>query len=94
MQIRWQDDAIQDLQHLQEYISQDSPKNAKEIAQRILQVVGLLSHQPHIGRPGRVHDTRELVVAGTPFLLPYRVRNGVIEILKVLHEAMQWPEQF
>jgi toxin ParE1/3/4 len=94
MQIRWQEDAISDLQHLQDYISQDNPKTAKEIAQRILDVVSLLSSQPNMGRPGRVFGTRELVISGTPYLLPYRVRHQVIEILRVLHGAMQWPDKF
>jgi len=94
MQIKWQEAAILDLQYLQEYITQDKPRAAKEIAQRILEAVNLLSHQLSIGRPGRVPDTRELVVSGTPYLLTYRVRNEAIEILRVLHGAMQWPGRF
>lgn len=94
MQIRWQDRAIDDLQHLQEYISQENPKAAKQVANRIIQTVDLLRMQPNIGRPGRVPNTRELIVSGTPILLPYRMRNGMIEILRVLHGAMKWPDNF
>lgn len=94
MQIKWQDDAILDLQQLQKYIAQDNPRAAKEVGQRILKAVNLLSHQPNIGRPGRVPHTRELVVSGTPYFLPYRVRNEKIEILRVLHGAMRWPDKF
>lgn len=94
MQIKWQEDAILDLQHLQEYIAQDKPRAAMEVGQRILEAVNLLSHQPSIGRPGRVPHTSELIVSGTPYFLPYRVRNGAIEILRVLHSAMQWPDRF
>jgi toxin ParE1/3/4 len=39
-----------------------------------------------MGRPGRVPFTRELVVAGTPFVVIYRVRADV-EIVRVLHGA-------
>jgi toxin ParE1/3/4 len=35
-----------------------------------------------------------LVVANTPYLVPYRVRNNVIEILRVFHGARKWPQKF
>ena len=34
------------------------------------------------------------VVTGTPYILPYRVRAETIEILRVLHGAQQWPENY
>jgi toxin ParE1/3/4 len=42
---------------------------------------------PNIGRPGRIPDTRELVVVDTHFIVPYRVRDAEIEILSVFHGA-------
>jgi plasmid stabilization system protein ParE len=39
-------------------------------------------------------STRELVVANTPYLVPYRVRNNVVEILRVFHGARKWPQKF
>jgi toxin ParE1/3/4 len=53
----------------------------------------LLSENPEIGRPGRVRDTRELVVARTPFIVAYRIRPAVVEIVRVLHGAQRWPDQ-
>jgi toxin ParE1/3/4 len=47
-----------------------------------------------MGRPGRVISTRELVVSGTPYIVAYRVREGVVEILAVIHGAQQWPTSF
>lgn len=38
--------------------------------------------------------TRELVITGTPYLVPYRVVGDVIVILRVLHGARQWPDRF
>ena len=32
-------------------------------------------------RPGRIDGTRELVITGTSYILPYRVRHDAIEIL-------------
>jgi plasmid stabilization system protein ParE len=45
-----------------------------------------------MGRPGRVARTRELVVTGTPYILPYRVTAGVLEVLRVLHASRKWPK--
>ena len=47
-----------------------------------------------IGRKGRVEGTRELVIAGTPYIVPYRVRDDVVQIITVLHNAQRWPDQF
>jgi plasmid stabilization system protein ParE len=52
----------------------------------------LLDH-PALGRPGRVPGTRELVVSGTPYILPYRVQGETVQILHVLHGAQRWPER-
>jgi toxin ParE1/3/4 len=33
-------------------------------------------------------------VAGTPYIVPYRVTDGVIEIIRVIHSSQEWPESF
>ncbi|MGD2020834.1 MAG: type II toxin-antitoxin system RelE/ParE family toxin [Thiohalocapsa sp.] len=52
-----------------------------------------LADNPSLGRPGRVLDTRELMVTGTPYLVPYTVSDNEIVILRVLHGAQQWPQR-
>jgi toxin ParE1/3/4 len=94
MQIKWHRQARQDLRHLRAYIAEDNPQAAASVARSILQAVERLPENPAIGRPGRVMGTRELVVAGTPYLVPYRVMGDVIVILRVLHGAQQWPDRF
>jgi toxin ParE1/3/4 len=37
-----------------------------------------------------VPSTRELVIAGTRFIVVYRITDNV-EILRVLHTAQRWP---
>jgi toxin ParE1/3/4 len=93
MIIKWLDDAVHDLQSLHRYIAQENPSAANRIAKRILSAINLLPDQPGIGRQGRALNTRELIVSGTPYIIPYRVRNNAIEILRVFHGAMQWPEE-
>ena len=58
---------------------------------QILEQTDTLAAHPHAGRAGRVSGTRELVVSGTSFIAPYRVRGEVVELLAVLHGARQWP---
>ena len=94
MKIKWVRLALTDLDEAAAFVSQDNPLAAKRIVRRIRNVARLLSDQPDAGRPGRVHGTRELVIAGTPFILPYRVVRNSVQILRVLHGARKWPEQF
>lgn len=92
MKIRWLDQAVADLVHVRNFIAQDNPDAARAVARSIREAVGLLAAYPAAGRSGRVPDTRELVVTGTAYILPYRVRRGTVEILRVLHSAQKWPE--
>ena len=48
--------------------------------------------RPQIGRIGRIPDTRELIVAHTPFVVPYRVRGDEVRILAVFDGAGGQPE--
>ncbi len=91
MIIQWHRRARQDLRQARAYIARENPQAAARVAQRILNAVERLPDNPEIGRPGRVLDTRELVVTGTPYLLPYTVVGKKIIILRVLHGAQQWP---
>jgi toxin ParE1/3/4 len=94
MQIDWFSDAISDLIEIRNYIANDKPQTAEDIAKRIRMTVDMLRDNPGIGRQGRVPNTKELVVAGMPYIVPYRVKGNVIQILRVLHGAMEWPESF
>lgn len=91
MEIFWQAHALADLRALQAYIAKDNPKAARQTARRLVAAVEALADTPTMGRPGRIVSTRELIVAGTPCIVPYRVRGGAIEILRVLHAARKWP---
>ena len=86
--------AVDDLDDIAGYISQDNPEAARRTVRRLWTAVKSLAEQPEMGRPGRVHGTRELVVSGTPFVVPYRVVGSEIEILRVLHGARDWPKSF
>jgi len=94
MKIIWTAQALQDLLLAREHIEMDNKVAAARIANRLSVAAKRLANHPEVGRPGRVDSTRELVVTSTPYLLPYRVREGRVELLAVIHGAQEWPEQF
>ena len=93
MKIKWLKLASRDLEYVEAYIAQESPTSSVRVVLRIIDTVELLADQPGIGRPGRVEGTRELVIAGTPFIVPYRKKGECIEILRVYHQARKWPDE-
>ena len=94
MKVVWFRSAIADLEEARAYIARDDPKAARRVASALVASVDRLSEYPGIGRPGRIPGTRELVVSRTPYLIPYRVRDGVVEILRVFHARRRWPDRF
>lgn len=94
MKIRWVRLALDDLRDIDAFISKDSPAAAKKVLASIWESTHLLKEHPHVGRPGRVSGTRELVISGTPFITPYRVFSNEIQILRVNHGARNLPKIF
>lgn len=78
---------------LYDCIEADSPPAAANVAAKILESVDRLAAQPHSGRPGRIAGTRELVVPGTPYVIPYRVRAGRLDLIAVFHGKQKWPKR-
>jgi addiction module RelE/StbE family toxin len=94
MIIVWSDPAVVDLAALHAYVSTDNPAAAAAMVHRIVDLVERqLLRMPESGRPGRVQGTRELVVAGSPYFVPYRVTADRIEIIRVIHGARRWPDE-
>ena len=94
MRIRWLRAALANLDAEAEYIARDNPAAAARIVQPIISAVDCLKQYPAMGRPGRITGTRELVVSDTPYIIPYRVRENEVEIVRVFHAARRWPPQF
>ena len=96
MKIKWLRKALSNLDAEAEYISRDDPAMASVIVQQIHQAVSLLAKNPSLGQPGRIFGTRELVIPGTRYLVPYRVRPRLnrVEILRVFHTSRKPPEHW
>lgn len=89
--IDWTPLAIAQLQSIYEYIAQDSATGAERVLEQIFAGAERLESYLNMGRPGRVEGTRELVIAGTPFVIPYRIRQNHVEVLAVFHASRKWP---
>lgn len=93
MKVVWSRRALRHLTHIRDHIAKDDPKAAEGIASRILESVERLAAHPHIGRSGRIVGTRELVVSGTPYIVPYRIKDERLELIAVFHGRQKWPSK-
>jgi len=91
MRIKWLRKALRNLDEEATYIAADNLTAARLVVRRVFEAVEQLAQQPNIGRPGRVPGTRELVVRNTRYIVPYRVRGDVVEILRVFHASRRIP---
>ena len=92
MIIVWSPRAIEHLAHLRSYIARDNPKAANQIATTLLDAIERLAERPNLGGPGRVVGTRELVVPGTRYVIPYGLRGDRLEVIAVFHVRQKWPK--
>jgi toxin ParE1/3/4 len=92
VKIEWTLPALQHIREAREYIEIENPKAA---ARQIELIEGAINHLrafPMIGRAGRRAGTRELPVPATPYIVVYRVKEAIVQILAVLHGARNWQD--
>ncbi|NOX75957.1 MAG: type II toxin-antitoxin system RelE/ParE family toxin [Gammaproteobacteria bacterium] len=96
MEIKWLKQALQNLDQEAEYIAKENPQAASDIVSKIINTVRLLENNPALGSPGRIINTRELLISNTRYVVPYRVRpdRQQIEILRIFHTARRPPKQW
>lgn len=91
MNLRWLQTAIETRDAQLDYIAEENPKAAIELGDRLDELIDQLRDYPELGRAGRVTGTRELVITRTPFIVVYRIADGGVEVLRILHGSQQWP---
>ncbi len=94
MKVKWTRKALVNLDKAVEFIAADKPTPAADVATKIWNAAQRLADHPGIGRPGRVSGTRELVISGLPFILPYTEKEGAVYVSRVMHTSMKWPKKF
>ncbi len=91
MRVRWLRRALANLDEEAAYVAQEDPAAAARMMEEICKQVDALAAFPASGRAGRVPGTRELVVLGYPFLVPYRVVADEMQILRSFHTRRKPP---
>lgn len=93
MRIKWLGAALLDLDEIEAYIAEDRSVVAVDVVVKIINAISLLGAQQGIGRAGRVPGTKELIVPGLPYIVPYRVKDEVVQVLRVYHTSRKWPKR-
>ena len=80
------DQAISDLEEIEDYISQDNPQAARRLLQRLREACFILVEQPYMGRsrPEFGAGHRSFVARGTRYIVIYRPVDDGVQILHVL----------
>ncbi len=86
----WRLSAADQLHSIIGYIAERSPIAAYELESRIKLVAERLCESPFIGRPGRLHGTREMIVHPN-YIVIYSVSETLVTVLRVLHARQQYP---
>ncbi len=86
MALKWTKTALRTIDEIAQYIAQDNPATATSFFRELRQSTETLGSFPGMGRAGRVHGTRELVIEEN-YLAIYRVRGSDVEILRIHHVA-------
>ncbi|MEK6806644.1 MAG: type II toxin-antitoxin system RelE/ParE family toxin [Pseudomonadota bacterium] len=94
MHVKWLRKALTNLEAESSFIAHENPQAASNLVKTVESSVSLLAQNPSLGRPGRVPGTRELVIEGFPYLIPYRLRGKVVQILRVFHTSRQLPQKW
>ena len=91
MQVKWLKCALDNLNEEAEYLAQVNPQAAHVLVKHVIRSVNQLANFPNLGRAGRVFGTRELIITDFSYIIPYRVKSEVVEILRVFHTSRKWP---
>lgn len=91
MKVLWSPFAIDDLVAIREYIGQFNPTAANSVADQIIRSIEHLRNHPDLGAPTHRTDVRKLIIPNTPYIIPYRIKDGDLEILEVFDARQRAP---
>ncbi len=91
MNVKWLKSALLSRRKLISYIETRNIWVAIDLDDAITRTIVFLAEHPLAGRVGRMNASREFAVAGTPYLVVYRVAADSIVIIRILHGARKWP---
>jgi toxin ParE1/3/4 len=86
----WHPLAIEDRERIMDFIAADKPLAALALDEAFEEHAERALANPLLYKPGRVDDTREIVVHPN-YIMVYRVEEQLVTILRVMHAAQIWP---
>jgi plasmid stabilization system protein ParE len=79
--------AQSDLVGVHEYsTARSGSKAANRTVIEMLEALEILKTFSGLGRASQLPDIRELVFNHCPYIAPYRVKNGQVQVLRILHQ--------
>ncbi len=91
MQLRWTEEAADDLERIADYLLTHTLERASELVRAVYDAPSGLLTFPNRGRPGKKEGTRELVLSPLPYIVVYKVIDDVVFIIRILHGTQKWP---
>lgn len=88
--LEWKQQALDDRALILEFIASDNPIAAIDLDDEIENQAEKVLHGRGASRLGRVKGTRE-IVAHPNYVIVYQNIGELMQVLRVLHAAMQWP---
>jgi plasmid stabilization system protein ParE len=87
--------AVRDLAAIEAYVAErGDAATARRVAARLRGALQLMAARPEIGHRCHKPDVREWSVPGLPYVIPYRVREDRIEILRIFHTSRKRPDKW
>lgn len=91
MQLRWTEEAADDLEHIAGYLLAHAPGRVQDMVRTVYDAPSDLLTFPNRGRQGKKEGARELVLSPLPYIVVYKVLGDVIFVVRILHGAQKWP---
>ena len=88
--LQWRPLSLADRDAIMEYVARDNPSATIDLDLGFELAAENARQRPKLYKPGRVKGTREIVVRPN-YVMVYRANGDLVEILRVLHAAQQWP---
>ena len=89
MKLRWTPRAVTDLEEIADYLLAVQPKAWEKLLARVELTLDYLLQFPQMGKLGLASGTRESVLSGTPYILVFRRKDDVVQILSIRDGRMR-----
>jgi toxin ParE1/3/4 len=83
---------LADFDDIYNYIARDNPRAAAKVLRSLDESIQLLADQPKLGKVFRHRRLRLRLLMHGDYLVFYRERPGVVEIVRVIHGRRNIPD--